>query len=110
MSYKKRIAEILQELHDLQKELEHLQELAAKPTFSIGDKFSNARHTTMLVAVGPLKVILVCLDTGARYSEPVDVQDIFAITEEELKKCTSDSDWCTWQPVKMQAGTYAWGV
>ena len=69
-----------------EKELKFLKSLRVK-TYKIGDKFKYPSGKTFLLAqVEANRVCLIDIEIGNRYKDPIEVENVYKITKEEMKK------------------------
>lgn len=65
-----------------------------KRTYKIGQRFrftkDNGKDEYMLVFIELNRIGLISLSSGSRWSEPIKVKDINAITEDEMKQLAND--------------------
>ena len=69
-----------------EKELKFLKSLRVK-TYKIGDKFKYSSGKTFFLAqVEANRVCLIDIERGNRYKDPIEVENVYKITKEEMKK------------------------
>jgi len=66
-------------------QLRWVEKQEGEMTFHIGQRFYHDQDVYILAQVMPLRVALINLQTGNRWSDPVAVQNVQAITSEELE-------------------------
>lgn len=87
----------------------HPDEVEEQPespiTYRIGQVFETGlldfyslKHNYLLSEVSPQKVILINLKDGKRWSNAVDVENSYAITENEMRKLVTEG--CTFKLIK----------
>ena len=82
-----RIEELKQSIKDLESELSEEER-----TYKVGDRFFISGGTYILAQISAVKLILISLYNGNRWSEPVNVEDVDRVTESELKAiCNGDN-------------------